>query len=78
MTFKITIVDFFPTRREIVYKNRKKVNEKEAIQNAMLKAFGTKNITLFQNYNLPKGYGSFINKEGTVYGDGYIKVEIID
>ena len=78
MTFKITIVDFFPTRREIIYKNRKNFTEKEAIENALRKAFGTKNITLFQNSNLPQGYGSFINKEGTVYGDGYIKVEIID
>lgn len=78
MTFKITIVDFFPTRREIIYKNRKQLTEKQAKENAMLKAFGTKNITLFQNSNLPQGYGTFINKEGTVYGNGYIKVEIID
>lgn len=78
MTFKITIVDFFPTRREIVYKNRKQLTEKQAIENAMLKAFGTKNMTLFKNYNLPEGHGTFINKDGIVYGDGYIKVEIID
>jgi len=74
--YKITIKNHTTPRFESEYRNRKAMSLDEAMQRATLKAYG-RPCRLFQNSELPKGYGSFVHESGCVEGTGFIEVETI-
>ena len=74
--YKITIKNHTTPRFESEYRNRKAMGLDEAVERATRKAYG-RPCRLFQNSELPKGYGSFVHDSGTVEGTGFMKVETI-